>query len=67
MYGQDFQQSMDEPGMVANPARGQPNRKKEDWLIRAVDWPGVVGDSFAFHMTPSRAREACQSEKVIPD
>ena len=27
MYGQDFQQSMNQPGKVANPARGQLNRK----------------------------------------
>ena len=28
MYGQHFQKSMDQPGMVANPARGQLNRNK---------------------------------------
>ena len=28
MYDQHFQQSMDQPGMVANPARGQLNRGK---------------------------------------
>ena len=29
MCGQHFQQSMDQPGMVANPACGQLNRKNE--------------------------------------
>ena len=29
MYGQPFQQSMDQPGMVANSARGQLNRGKK--------------------------------------
>ena len=29
MFGQHFQQSMDQPGIVANPARGQLNRKNE--------------------------------------
>ena len=28
MYGQHFKQSMDQPGMVADPARGQLNREK---------------------------------------
>ena len=27
MYGQHFQQSIEHPGMVANPARGQLNRE----------------------------------------
>ena len=29
MYGHDTQQSMDQPGKVANPARGQLNRENE--------------------------------------
>ena len=28
-YSQNFQQSMDQPGMVINPARGQLNRENE--------------------------------------
>ena len=29
MYGQHFQESMDQPGMITNPARGQLNRENE--------------------------------------
>ena len=29
MYGQRFQQSMHQPGVVANPARGQLNREND--------------------------------------
>ena len=29
IYGQHFQQSIDQPGMVANPARGQLNREND--------------------------------------
>ena len=29
MYGHDIQQSMDQPGQVANPACGQLNRENE--------------------------------------
>ena len=32
MYGDRFQQSIDQPGMVANPARGQLNRENVFFL-----------------------------------
>ena len=35
MYGQQFQQSMDQPGQVANPARGQLNMENEYCLYRS--------------------------------
>ena len=33
LYGQHFQLRMDQPGMVANPARGQLNRENELLLV----------------------------------
>ena len=33
MYGRHFQQSMDQPGMDANPARGQLNRENDEFLV----------------------------------
>lgn len=41
--------------------------ESNDWLIRAVGWPDGLGDSFEFRITLSRAREACQGEKIVPD
>ena len=38
MYGQHFQQSMDQPGMVANPARGQLNRENEHFPVAVRAW-----------------------------
>ena len=34
MYGHTYSKSMDQPGKVANPARGQLNRKNEDFPFR---------------------------------
>ena len=33
MYGDQSQQSLDQPGMGANPARGQLNRKNASYLL----------------------------------
>ena len=33
MYGHHLLQSMDQPGKVANPARGQLNRENEYFLV----------------------------------
>ena len=34
MYGHTYSKSMDQPGKVANPARGQLNRENEDFFVR---------------------------------
>ena len=34
MYGHTYIKSMDQPGMVANPARGQLNKKKSYFTVR---------------------------------
>ena len=34
MYGHTYSKTMDQPGKVANPARGQLNRKNEHFLVR---------------------------------
>ena len=36
MYGHTYSKSMDQPGNVASPARGQLNRKKEYFPVRVV-------------------------------
>ena len=49
MYGKHFQQSMDQPGMVTNPARGQLNRG-ECVSSRLLFWSRGIGST-----VPSRA------------
>ena len=34
MYGHTYSKSMDQPGKVASPARGQLNRENEDFPVR---------------------------------
>ena len=34
MYGHTYSNSMDQPGKVASPARGQLNRKNENFPVR---------------------------------
>ena len=34
MYGHTYSKSMDQPGKVASPARGQPSRKNEYFPVR---------------------------------
>ena len=34
MYGHTYSKGMDQPGKVANPARGQLNRENEDFPVR---------------------------------
>ena len=34
MYGQTCNKSMDQPGKVANPARGQLNGESQNFLVR---------------------------------
>ena len=34
MYGHTYSKSMDQPGKVANPARGQPNGENEYFPVR---------------------------------
>ena len=36
MYGNTYSKSMDQPGKVANPARGQLNRKNDNFLSAFV-------------------------------
>ena len=38
MYGHTYSKSMDQPGKVASPARGQLNRKNEYFLVRVRAW-----------------------------
>ena len=48
MYGYTYSKSMDQPGEVANPARGQLNRAK--WIYpcprsRLIFWPRETGSA----------------------
>ena len=38
MYGHVYSKSMDQPGKVANPARGQLNRENEYFPVRDRAW-----------------------------
>ena len=68
MYGQDFQQSMNQPGKVANPARGQLNRKTSCFSCsrsRLIIWSRETGSA-----VPSRVRPPIlnsQSDGIPPD
>ena len=46
IYGQHFQQSMDQPGMVANPAHGQLNREINSSLSPFAPENLVLRDGF---------------------
>ena len=46
MYGHTCSKSMDRPGKVANPARGQLNRENEDFLSAFAPENLVSGDRF---------------------
>ena len=55
MYGQHFQQSMDQPGKAANPARGQLNRKKCFFSCprsRLRIWPHETGSAVPSRVSP---------------
>ena len=49
MYGHTHSKSMDQPGKVANPARGQLNRENEYFPVRVRSglrvWPRVMGSA----------------------
>ena len=45
-YGHKYSKSMDKPGKVANPARGQLNRENEHFLSRFVPMNLVSRDGF---------------------
>ena len=47
MYGHHINQSMDQPGKVANPARGQLNRENEHSPVRCVPENLVSRDGFS--------------------
>ena len=34
MYGHTYRKNMDQPGKVANPARGQVNKENKHFLVR---------------------------------
>ena len=57
MYGHQIEQSMDQPGKVANPAPGQLKRKNEYSLVpvRAREF------GLARRVQPSRPTSACSS------
>ena len=38
MYGHTYSKSIDQPGKVANPARGQLNRENEYFPVRVRAW-----------------------------
>ena len=55
MYGHHIYQSMDQPGKVANPARGQLNRENEYFPVRVRAWEsGLVR-----RVRQSRPASAC--------
>ena len=43
MYGRHIQQSMDQPGMVAIPSRGQLNRKNYWYVVGMCDTNSMYG------------------------
>ena len=47
MYGHTYSKSLDHPGKVANPARGQLNRKKKNLCPRSClrIWSRVTGSA----------------------
>ena len=55
MYGRTYNKSMDQPGKVANPARGQLNRENEfsSVPVRALEF------GLARRVQPSRPASAC--------
>ena len=57
MYGHHIKQSMDQPGKVANPARGQLNRENEHSPVpvRASEF------GLARRVQPSRPASGCSS------
>ena len=55
MYDHHLQQSMDQPGKVTNPARGQLNRGNTDFfcphsLLR--NWSREIGSAVPSHVSP---------------
>ena len=46
MYGHTYSKSMDQPGKVANPARGQLNRENEHFPVRVCAENLVSRDGF---------------------
>ena len=45
MYGHTYSKSMDQPGKVASPARGQLNRKNEHFPVRLRIWSRETGSA----------------------
>ena len=57
MYGHTNSKSMDQPGEVANPARGQLNREKQYFPVRVRTWEF----GFARQVRQPRPASACSS------
>ena len=57
MYCHTYSKSMDQPGKVANPARGQLNRKNEYFPVRVRAWEFGL----ARRVRQSRPASACSS------
>ena len=55
MYGHTYSKSMDQPGKVANPARGQLNRKNEYFPVRVriANWCNIGNNFVNQHYTTS--------------
>ena len=62
MYGHTYSKSMDQPGKVANPARGQLNRENEYFLVRVRAWELVSRDRFGSPVPHQRAHLHTQAE-----
>ena len=68
MYGQDFQQSVDHPGMVANPARGQLNR--ENYLFPCPHlhlriWSRQTGSAVQSRVSPVILDTQAESDWLV--
>ena len=56
MYGQTYSKSMDQPGRVASPARGQLNRKNEYFPVRVSNsclriWSRKTYSAVPYHLS----------------
>ena len=55
MYGHTYSKSMDEPGKVANPARGQLKRENEYSLVPGrVVWPTIRYQTAMYNIVDCR-------------
>ena len=60
IYGDQFQQSMGQPGMVANPARGQLNRETLFFSLSS----SAHENSVSREIRPSRPASACSFSTI---